>query len=95
MAAKSKEKLRIVRDDGGPSFIVTGQTAKAARALVLAYQRGVTALEVSSWAYRFAAYCHELRKKGLEIETLKEPHDGGWHGRHVLHTPIRLEPVHD
>lgn len=89
------QKVRIIRDDGGPSFTVSGQTAKAITALVLAGLRGVTALEVSSWAYRFAAYCHELRKRGLEIETLKEPHDGGWHGRHVLHTPIRLEPVHD
>ncbi|CAN1556863.1 hypothetical protein MCERH10_02430 [Caulobacteraceae bacterium] len=89
------QKVRIIRDDGGPSFTVSGQTAKAITALVLAGRQGVTALEVSTWAYRFAAYCHELRKRGLEIETLREPHEGGWHGRHVLHTLVRLEPVPD
>jgi hypothetical protein len=95
MAASSKEKLRVVRDDGGPSFSVMGQTAKAVRALVLAGTQGVTAQEVAGWAYRFAAYCHDLRKKGLEIETKREAHSGGWHGRHVLHTLVRLEPVPD
>lgn len=88
-----KEKVRIIRDDGGPSFTVSGQTAKAVRALVLAGKQGVTAQEVAGWAYRFAAYCHDLRKKGLEIETKREVHKGGWHGRHVLHTPVRLEPI--
>ncbi len=93
MAASSKEKLRVVRDDGGLSFVVTGQTAKAILALVLAGNQGVTAQEVAGWAYRFAAYCHDLRKNGLEIETKREVHKGGWHGRHVLHTPVRLEPI--
>jgi hypothetical protein len=93
MAAKLK--LEVVRDDNGaPPFIVQGQTAKAIRALVLAGKQGVTAQEVAGWAYRFAAYCHELRKQGLDIETIREAHEGGWHGRHVLHTAVRLEPVH-
>jgi hypothetical protein len=91
----AKDKLQIIRDDGGSSFIVTGQTAKAIRALVLAGKQGVTAQEVAGWAYRFAAYCHDLRKKGLDIETVREAHHGGWHGRHVLQTLVRLEPVHD
>lgn len=86
-----KLALRVIRDDGGPSFIVQGQTAKAVRALVLAGSNGVTALEVNSWAFRFAAYCHCLKRKGLDIETRKEAHTGGWHGRHVLHTLVRLE----
>jgi hypothetical protein len=89
-----KEKIRIIRDDGAPPFTVSGQTAKAIRALVLAGEQGVTAQEVAGWAYRFAAYCHELRKLGLDIETLREDHEGGWHGRHVLHSLVRLEPVH-
>jgi adenine deaminase len=93
MAAKSTDRLRIIRDDGGPSIVAQGQTAKAIRALVLAGAHGVTAQEVATWAYRFAAYCHVLRKKGLDIETLREEHSGGWHGRHVLHTGVRLEPI--
>jgi hypothetical protein len=94
MPAKFTDRLRIVLDDGALSFTVSGQTAKAMRALVLAGKQGVTALEVATWAYRFAAYCHCLRKHGLDIETVREAHEGGWHGRHVLHTAVRLEPVH-
>ena len=92
MAAKSR--ILVTRDDGKPSFTVSGQTAKAITALVLAGQHGVTALEVSSWAFRFAAYCHLLRRHGLDIQTLKESHKGGWHGRHVLHTAVRLQPIY-
>jgi hypothetical protein len=90
---KSKLLLHCHRTDGGPSFAVTGQTAKALMALHRAGAAGVTALEVSTWAYRFAAYCFDLRKHGLDIETVRESHEGGWHGRHVLHTPVRLVVV--
>lgn len=71
---------------------VTGQTAKCLKALVDAGPKGKTALEVSTWALRFAAYCFDLRRKyGLEIRTDKETHDGGWHGRHVLETKVDIE----
>ena len=84
-------KLCVLGPNG--PFSVRGQTAKALLALVNAGNRGVTALEVNSWAYRFSAYCFDLRHKhGLIIETLREKHDGGWHGRHVLHTPVTLLP---
>jgi hypothetical protein len=88
-----KASVTCHRTDGGPSFTVTGQTAKALMALHRAGAAGVTALEVSTWAYRFAAYCYDLRKHGLDIETVREAHDGGWHGRHVLHTPVTLVTV--
>ena len=74
------------------SITVKGQTAKALLALVEAGPRGVTALEASSWAYRLAAYCHDLRRKhGLSIRTDKENHPGGWHGRHVLDSDVRID----
>jgi hypothetical protein len=77
----------------GP-FTVRGQTAKALYALVTAGEKGVTALEVSTWAYRFSAYCFDLRHKyGLSIETRREDHPGGWHGRHVLHSQVTLGEV--
>jgi len=70
---------------------ISGQSAKALVALIEAGPKGVTAFEVASWAYRFAAYCHDLRKNyGLNIETLREAHPGGWHGRHVLRTPVKI-----
>jgi hypothetical protein len=75
-------------------FEVRGQTAKALVALVDAGDRGLSALDVSSWAYRFAAYTFDLRTKyGLEIQTLREEHPGGWHGRHVLRTSVRIVSV--
>ena len=86
----SKHCLLAVGPDGLP-FVVRGQTAKALAELVTASDAGVTALDVASWAFRFSAYCFTLRRKhGLEIETLREDHPGGWHGRHVLRSPVTI-----
>ena len=77
----------------GPSglFTVTGQVAKALGALVTAGEHGVTALEASSWAFRLGAYVHTLRHRhALAVETVRELHDGGWHGRYVLRSPVTL-----
>ena len=53
-------------------------------------------MEAASWAYRFAADCHQLRTQyGLAIRTEREDHPGGWHGRHVLETPVRIVFVAD
>jgi len=82
--------------EGERRFTVRGQTAKALVALVNGGGSGVTALEAASWAYRFAAYCHLLRTQyGLAIRTEREEHPGGWHGRHVLETPVRILFVAD
>jgi hypothetical protein len=80
---------------GERHFSTTGQTSRALLALVTAGTKGVTALDVSStWAYRFGAYVHNLRRDhGLVIETLRESHIGGWHGRYVLHTALRIVAV--
>ena len=75
----------------GRSIITARQVGRTLAALVFAGGKGVTALEMSSWAYRLGAYIHRLRHDyGLDIETFHEPHDGGWHGRYVLHTPVRM-----
>ena len=85
----ARRKLRAVGPDG--AFTVTGQTAKALSSLIAAGPRGVTALEVNSWAYRLGAYVHQLRHlHGLAIETQREEHEGGWHGRYVLRSIVRL-----
>jgi hypothetical protein len=77
-------------------FETRGQTAKALLALMAAGPRGCTALEVATWAYRFAAYCHDLRRNhGLAIRCDREDHPGGWHGRHVLETPVEIIAVED
>jgi len=80
-----KVTARVTTPDGFRTIIVTGQTARALLALVEAGSKGCTALELSSWALRLAAYTHTLRHDhGLSITTEHEGHDGGWHGRHSL-----------
>ena len=91
-APQGRSKRLVVRAIGpdGP-FTVKGQTAKSLLALVTAGAKGVTALEAASWALRLAAYCHDLRTKHrLAIETVREDHEGGWHGRHVLRSPVQI-----
>ena len=76
----------------GP-FTVAGQEAKALLSLVRAGSAGRTALEVATWAYRFGAYVWKLRHRyGLAIETRRELHEGGWHARYVLVSPVTIAP---
>jgi len=88
-APVNRRELTAIGPEG--AFTVTGQVAKALAALVAAESRGVTALEVATWAYRLGAYVHTLRHRhGLSIETRREPHEGGWHGRYVLRSPVTI-----
>ena len=76
----------------GQSFTVNGKIARTLSALVKAGAKGITALELSNtWALRLGHYVFVLRREhGLNIQTLREDHDGGWHGRYVLHTPVEI-----
>ena len=79
-------------------FTVRGQTARALLYLVDNRWLGVTALEMSVWALRLAAYAHTLRRDhGLDIETIREGHDGasgrGWHGRYLLRSEVEVLEV--
>lgn len=72
-------------------FELTGRLAQTVWYLIEAGTEGVTALEMSSWALRLGAYVHVLRHEyGLDITTAREEHEGGWHGRYVLHTPVEI-----
>lgn len=83
----ARRKLSAIGPHG--PFTVTGQDARALAELVRRGGAGVTALEVNSWAYRLGAYVHRLRHDfGLAIETVREPHEGGWHGRYVLRSAV-------
>jgi len=95
MTAKRFTVYARVRDGGEAREIrVRGQEAKSLLALVDAGAGGVTALEICTWALRFAAYCHSLRKRcGLSIAMVREPHPGGWHGRHVLLSHVEIVSV--
>jgi hypothetical protein len=86
-----KQNALTVDTPTGRIAISARQLRRALAALIKAGGEGVTALELSNWAYRLGAYVHTLRHDyGLTIETLREPHDGGWHGRYVLHTPCQI-----
>lgn len=88
---KGKQNALTVETPAGRIAISGRQPKRALAALIRAGSKGVKALELSSWAYRLGAYVHTLRHDyGLAIETLREPHDGGWHGRYVLHTPCQI-----
>jgi hypothetical protein len=88
---RGKLNALTVDTPAGRIAISARQPRRALAALISAGSKGVTALELSSWAYRLGAYVHTLRHDyGLAIETLREPHDGGWHGRYVLHTPCQI-----
>ena len=85
----TRHRITATGPDG--AFTVSGQVAKALAALLSAGAAGVTALEVNSWAYWLGAYVHTLRHEhGLAIETVREPHDGGWHGRYVLRSLVTI-----
>ena len=84
--------MKVTATAAGTTFNVTGQVAKTLLALVAAGTKGITALEVTTWAYRLGAYVHTLRRVyGLAIDMVREPHDGGWHGRYVLRSAVSVE----
>ena len=86
-------RKRILAHGPAGDFLVAGKDAMALEALIKARKCGVIALELSNtWALRLGAYVHRLRGHGLDIETIREPHDdmGGWHARYVLHSPVTI-----
>lgn len=82
----SKKLALIFKKQGEErTHFVKGRNAQALLWLIYKAEGGVTALEVSSWALRLGAYVFVLRHDyGLSIITVREPHDGGNHGRYVL-----------
>ena len=71
--------------------IVAPTLIKTLLALVNTGEKGVTALEANSWAFRISSYVYSLRHDyGLNILTRKEEHEGGWHARYVLLTPVTI-----
>lgn len=89
MAAKLK--VRAQRADG-TAFEVTGQEAHTLALLVEKGAAGVSAFDFRGGPpFRLPAYCFGLKRRhGLIIETRREPHEGGWHGNFVLHTPLAI-----
>ncbi|APG62556.1 hypothetical protein LPB140_06900 [Sphingorhabdus lutea] len=73
--------------------LLVGQNARTLSALINSGKAGVTALELSSWAFRLGSYIHTLRSQyGLDIITIKETHNelGDWHARYVLNCDVQI-----
>lgn len=78
-------------DNGPVRMTFEGREAWALGKLVEAGERGVTPIERP--APRWSHYVFMLRKAGLDIETMHEPHGGpfsGHHGRYVLRSKFKL-----
>ena len=78
----------------GSQLHVSGREAWALNELFRAGSNGLTPRERP--APRWSCYVQRLRKRGLDIETVHEPHAGayaGRHGRYVLRTALSLVSV--
>ena len=81
---------RILPD--GAMFTATGQEARTLLLLHRKGKDGVVAYDFTGGPpFRLPAYVWALKRKhGLHIETKHDLHDGGWHGRFVLHTAVEI-----
>lgn len=91
---KLKVTFKLYQEGEEKIYCVTGRVAQTIMHLVEAGKHGITALEMSSWAFRLGAYIHRLRREyNVDIETKREPHIGGSHARYILHSPVEIQEV--
>ena len=95
MAKRFKVTARILPD--GLPFTSSGQEG---RTLLLLHEKGALGVVAYDFRggppFRLPAYTWSLmRNHGLAIETRREQHDCGWHGRFVLHTAIEIIAIND
>ena len=78
----SEIKLKIVwkMSDREIEKTLIGRNAWALNELVKAAEKGCTPIDNPAPAW--AAYVQNLRAMGFDIETIYEPHDGLYKGRH-------------
>jgi hypothetical protein len=88
---KTAQQYEVIPELGA-AFIVhaSGREAWTLDRLVEAGRIGVTPIERP--APRWSGYVCALRRKGVPIQTIREPHKGdypGQHGRYVLGAEVR------
>ncbi len=89
MSAKTKIIVRII--GSSITLAIAGRMAWALNKLILAGEQGCTPIDAP--APRWSAYVHALRKIGIVIETITEPHGGpypGSHARYVLRSAVEI-----
>ena len=68
---------------------VKGRNRWALECLMAAGVQGCTPIDTPG--PRWSSYVYDLRQMGVQIETIREPHDGpfeGVHARYVLHSVV-------
>lgn len=85
--------LRVELQTGqGPLVLIySGRNAWALFHLMEANENGCTPIDTPG--PRWSAYVHNLRRDGVDIETITEPHGGpfsGTHARYVLRSEVKL-----
>lgn len=81
-------QFRFMLHDG-QKLAVSGRAAETLSLLTRRGAKGVVAFDFPGGpAFRLAAYVRSLRKIGLTIETKRDAHAGGTHGRYILHSQV-------
>ncbi|GHE79533.1 hypothetical protein GCM10019059_42530 [Camelimonas fluminis] len=83
--------ITVRKDIDSPAKTYKGREAWALGRLIAAGERGCTPIEQP--APRWSHYVFQLRKSGLDVETVNEKHGGafsGMHARYVLRTPLQV-----
>jgi hypothetical protein len=95
MSNKSRFRIKVhkLKIDGSTQIMaLSGREAWAMSELAKAGDDGCT--PITRPAPRWSAYVHLLRKRGLAIQTVTEPHGGtfaGHHARYVLRDKVEIE----
>lgn len=82
-------RLEVRRLDTGETLATVGREAWCLAQLIANGPQGVTPLERP--APRWSDYVFRLRKRGLPVQTIEEPHGGpyrGHHARYRLDVPV-------
>ena len=87
----SKVFLTIRLLPGGAEYTLFGRVAWALEQLIYAGGAGCT--PITHPGPRWSSYVHDLRTKGLAVDTLRERHGGqfpGTHARYVLSSSVEV-----
>jgi len=97
MSNVTEIKVRVADAANGDTIkTFQGRAAWALNNLIQAGTRGCTPIDVPG--PRWSHYSYLLRRAGLNVETVTEPHGGayaGHHARYVLRTPVEVLEVRE
>lgn len=93
---KANIKFILHSDNGDIVMKANGRQGQTLYWLCKTQNKGITALEMGTWAIRLAVYIYALRHRfNINITTIKEPQsDGlGTYGRYILQDKITITEI--